>query len=224
MSESVKLRHVVSLAGVVREQSSDPSDATARAGLEVNRLAGAQVEILVDEAPQAFQTKMKAVQSDPAWATRGKRIDRATSQSDGVFFFLDLPPGEAGETYRLRVSMPHRGSRYGIVETDPIAVQPNLVGEQVQVAQVDVELPVTQIVGSVTDQNGQVVPRARVRLRGDARSVESGEDGSYRLRHLLAGKPTLEASSAGFETALQRVELVAGQTLELDIVLQPAQN
>ena len=219
MSEPIKFRHVVSLAGVVREQPIGNNGNDKQAGVEIGRLAEALVQIIVDEAPQAFQTRIKALKADPAWASGNKRIDRAISQADGVFFFVDLPAGEAGETYRLRISMPQRATRYGTVETEAVAVNPNEPGEPVQVTQMDVTLPVTQISGTVSKQNGDAIPGAKVHLRGATRFVETQGDGGYRLSHLLAGKPLLEVTAAKFETFQQRVALTAGQTLEIDVHL-----
>lgn len=225
MIEPVRLRHVVSLAGVVREQ---PLDASASGNnhthtrMEIGRLSGALVEILVERAPQAFQRKIAALKTDPMWATRGRRIDRTTSQTDGVFYFVDLPPGESGETYTLRVSMPHRATRFGVIETAPVKVEANVPGDRVQVTQVDVVLPVTRIVGKVTDQAGEPLVRANVRLVGTSRVAKSGEDGRYHLSYLLAGRPTIEASLAGYQILQQPVELQAGRTLELDLALQRA--
>jgi hypothetical protein len=96
---------VVSIAGAVQDRATR------------TRIGGARVEIT--EGPPAFQAMLAAQAADPAWQHRQERPDRTVSQSDGIFIFVDLPSGP----YRLRVSAPEMGSRYGAVEVGPIEVQ-----------------------------------------------------------------------------------------------------
>lgn len=227
MNEPLTIRHVVSLAGIVHEplapENADAPDKESKKP-EPKRVSGALVEILVNEAPRAFQSLFEARKADPAWQREDKRIDRTHSRRDGAFFFADLPPGEPGETYRLRVSTPQMGTRYGTVETAPVTVQQNPAGSTVQVAWVDVELPVTEIRGTVVDSNDAAVVRARVHLFGDNHFVRTEENGHFRLARLLAGDSTLEVLADKFETFRQKVGLRPGQVLDIDVRLQPKSN
>jgi hypothetical protein len=305
MTEWVNIRHAVSVAGVVRAVQTNPDRPDESEEEKTNkemrrRIAGALVEIVVEEAPRAFQRmvllmlnayytnsfridlngfaaeldagqlspalraafsvqgKMLTPQArvlvkrprgrwtiaddgktyliwhveqslnvyfhprkvDPAWQRRHPRIDHTWSHSDGIFLFLDLPSGEAGESYRLRVSTPRHGARYGTIETGPVIVPGRPADVPAPPAQVDVELPATRIHGIVTDNVSEPFGGARVRLRGDTTIVRSRADGSYELNP-LAGKPTLEISATGFETFAQAIELVAGQDQEINVQLQP---
>ncbi len=151
-----------------------------------------------------------------------QRIDQTWSAADGIFFFVNLPAG----AYSLRTSVPEMGTRYGIVETEPThPVQvwpPPDVGQPAQVAQVVLALPPTRLFGTVTRQdNTQPVAGARVRLRGDTAFVKTDYAGKYDLRRLVAGRPTVEATAAGFRTgALQIDDLKAGQDREANLTLE----
>jgi hypothetical protein len=155
-----------------------------------------------------------------AWQRRHPRIDYTRSHSDGIFLFVDLPPCGPGESYRLRVSTPSLGARYGAIETGAIIVAVRPADVPAPPAQADVELPATRIHGIVTDNAIEPIAGARVRLQGDTTIVRTRADGSYEL-HPLAGKPTLEIAAAGFETFAQAVELAAGQSQEINVQLQP---
>lgn len=204
MDTGIRIRHVVSIAGAVRDKAT------------LLRVGGARVEIL--EGPPAFRALLEAQAADPAWSHRPDRPDRVFSQSDGIFCFVDLPPGP----YRLRVSAPEMGSRYGAVEIGPFAVQAAPEGGPFPVARADVDLPPTQIHGAVTAAaTGNPVPAARVRLLGDTTVVKTDDDGAYDLRRQIAGKPTLQVTASHFQPVTRRVELAAGQDRVEDFALQP---
>ena len=82
------------------------------------------------------------------------------------------------------------------------------------------------ITGLVRDSSGAAVPGATVRiLREDnGASVEavSNEQGSYSTSPLVPGRYRLEAILDGFETAVRRIALEAGQTAAIDVTLNPA--
>jgi hypothetical protein len=217
MSEGIKIRRVVSIAGVVRAlRAIDPIDhATWREG----RIPEALVEITA--GPPAFETMVATLAANPGWDRQRQRIDRVWSQADGVFYFLDLPPGD----YRLRLSAPSWGSRYGSAESDPITVLPAPVGERVQMRWVEVALPVTSVQGIVTHaETGDPIPGVSVRLRGDATGVRTREDGSYELLRLVQGRPLVEASAPQFRIATRRVELAPGQARTVNFRLVPRQT
>lgn len=216
MNDRITIRHVVAIAGVVRAvRTTDQIDHTTwREG----RIPDALVEIIV--GPLAFETAVATLAANPAWERQPQRLDRAWSQADGVFFFQDLPPGD----YRLRVSAPAWGTRYGSTETEPITVPPAPVGERVRMQWVEVMLPATRVQGVVTDwDTGDPIPGARVRLRGDTTVVLTKEDGSYELSRLVQGKPLVEASALNFKVATQRVELAPGQMRIVNFRLEPSQ-
>ena len=132
MSNGFVIRHVVSIAGCVRERPSTGIPLSHREN--ERRLAGAIIEIIA--GPPAFETLRAAWALDPV--QRNARPDRTSSQADGIYFFTDLPPG----AYRLRVSAPEHGSRFGIFEADGIDVPPAAeFGHAVTVMHVNVDLP-----------------------------------------------------------------------------------
>jgi hypothetical protein len=204
MSAGIRIRHVVSIAGAVQDRASQ------------KRLGGALVQIT--GGPPAFQTMLAAQAADPAWQRRRQRLDQALSQADGIFTFLDLPPGP----YRLRISAPEHGSRYGIVEMGPVQVQPAPDSGPVPVVEVTAALPPTRIHGTVTEAaSGNPLPGAAVRLLGDTAVVKTGDDGTYELSQQIAGRPALQVTAARFQPATRRIELVAGQERVEDFALQP---
>ena len=101
MSSSVQIRHAVSIAGKV----TDVLKATDKRGRPI---AGAELELL--DGPEEFQTTVKIRNSDPLWQQRKERLNHTVSRADGLFYFLDLPPGGP---YRIQVTVPHLFTRYG---------------------------------------------------------------------------------------------------------------
>lgn len=82
-----------------------------------------------------------------------------------------------------------------------------------------------QIAGAVTDQNGALVPGANITAKnektGEQRTATTSSDGSYSISSLKPSSYTLTVTSAGLATTATNVQLVVGQTLKLDLVLQP---
>ncbi|MBV9301455.1 MAG: carboxypeptidase regulatory-like domain-containing protein [Acidobacteriaceae bacterium] len=84
----------------------------------------------------------------------------------------------------------------------------------------------TGIAGTVTDKSGAVFPGAIVTLENNAgvkqRSV-SNDHGEYSVLGLSAGAYRLVVSSPGFKDfQAENVTVTAGQTMRLDVVLEPA--
>ncbi|MBK7392013.1 MAG: TonB-dependent receptor [Chloracidobacterium sp.] len=81
-----------------------------------------------------------------------------------------------------------------------------------------------RIAGNVTDANGAVVPGATVTvtndLTGEARTVSVKGDGSFMIVALKPAKYSIAASGGTFDTTRKSVEVLVGQELNLDIVLQ----
>ena len=216
MSAGFVIRHVVSLAGCVREAASADFPPTPRE--DERRLAGVLIEII--DGPPAFAARVAAWQLDPH--TGRARPDRAVSQMDGIYFFAGLPPG----AYRLRVSAPAFGSRLGVVETAVIDVPsppPRIPTAPVRPVRVDVALPATRLRGVITRADtGASVPGGLVRVRGDPQMTRTDDAGRYELRRLVRGKTTVEVSAPAFAVAQATVTLVAGEGAVLNVQLDPA--
>ena len=80
------------------------------------------------------------------------------------------------------------------------------------------------IKGSVTDQNGSVLPNATVQIidlaKGTKRAVETNETGDYQISLIQAGAYDLEISAKGFENAtIKNLQLSVGQIAVRDIHL-----
>src|SRR5882757_1601434 len=83
------------------------------------------------------------------------------------------------------------------------------------------------ISGLVQDASGAAIPGTTVRVvNEDARvaavEVISNEQGRYRATALVPGAYRLEVALDGFETAVRRIVLEAGQTAAIDVTLTPA--
>jgi hypothetical protein len=203
-TEPIRFRHTASIAGLVSD------------GANTARLAGALVEIV--DGPPAYRARLAAIAADPEWRRRAGRPDRAYSQHDGIFVLVDLPPGD----YRLRVSVPDEGSRYGVVEAGPFAVPPVPDAGPYTAVRADVAVPPTRIHGTITRAaDGAALPAARVRLLGDTAVVRAGDDGTYELTRQVAGKPTIQVTAARFKTLVRQIQLAPGQDRSEDFALQP---
>ena len=211
MSAAIVIRHVVSLAGCVRESPSAFPPSVARDA--ERRLAGVLVQIVA--GPPAFETLRAASALNPQ---RQRQADCTHTQADGIYFFVDLPPG----AYHLRISAPEYGSRFGAVEIGPVDVtSPQGTGE-LHAVRADVYLPSTRVRGVVTrTDTGDPVARALVRIRGDPQAVRSDDAGRYELRRLVQGRSTIEISAPDLATARRTVTLAAGDEQVVDIQLDP---
>ena len=82
------------------------------------------------------------------------------------------------------------------------------------------------IAGVVKDSTGGTIPGALVKVvnegTGVSVDVTTNLDGSYRFEALTAGAYRVETSLDGFETAVRRIVLDAGQTATNDVTLSPA--
>ncbi len=85
------------------------------------------------------------------------------------------------------------------------------------------QLETAQIVGTITDQSGAVVPKAKVTITsvgsGAERTTATDDTGGYIVTNLLPGlyKVTVEAS--GFAKTERRVQVTVGSRVALDITL-----
>ena len=78
--------------------------------------------------------------------------------------------------------------------------------------------------GRVTDSSGAVVPGAKVAViaRGEQRSAETDQTGSYTLNGIPAGTHLVRITATGFATFRARVEIAARRTVTLDAGMQIA--
>jgi hypothetical protein len=209
----IETHHAVAAAGRVL-------DAATR-----KPMPGCRVEII--GGPPAYDRLLALLAQDPAWAARRNRLDRAITRTDGVFVFLDLPPGE----YRLRI-VPIVGGQSGLASGfKPEQEAPVTVFDErdpagrLRLEPIDVELTPTRIQGRVTRaEDGEPIAGARVRLVGGYRALNTDSEGRYALTRLAARQPTVEASAPGFITA--RVEHVAitpgsDHTVDLELAAAP---
>lgn len=127
------------------------------------------------------------------------------TDSDGLWQFDGLPPGEYGLTLAR--------SSYGTLTTATAMS----VGGRVDLG----TLPLLKSLGPsttgtvrgvVTDAVTQA-PRAGVRVEASGLTTVTGSDGSYQLSNVPAGQVTVTASLDGYATASGRAALVAGGVL-----------
>jgi len=79
------------------------------------------------------------------------------------------------------------------------------------------------ITGRVTDDHDLPLPGVTIAIEGQAtRSVLSTVDGRYRALNLSTGTLKLTAVMPGFVTIEETVDLVSGETVEIDFKMQPA--
>src|SRR5262245_39434388 len=80
------------------------------------------------------------------------------------------------------------------------------------------------IEGTVTDQNGAVVPKATVTIKnlatGSERSDVTTEAGYFRISSLPAAAFTVTVSASGFKTSIHNISLEVAQIKSLNIGLQ----
>lgn len=202
----VRIRHTVAIAGKVVD------------GVSKAPLVHALVQIVVATSPPAFQALVRGCEADPTWARRMVRIDRTVTGNDGLFYFLDLPPGN----YELSVTAPQLGTRYGLATTSALSVAAQPLEQPVMVAWTEIALPPTQIHGVVTHIGaGEPIIGANVHICGDTQVMQTMSDGTYRLSGLRKGHPMVEVLAAHFAPVRRQVELEAGQDQQVDIQLTP---
>ncbi len=213
----LELRHAVAMAGRV-------SDATTG-----KPLAGALVEIAA--GPPEFEQRRAILAQDPGWAGRRERPDRTHARPDGIFVFLNLPPGG----YRLQVSyrpqmeglppvaLPPAGSGgYASGEVAATVFDARDAAGRVRVDALEVKLAPTRLRGRVTRRSdGEPIAAAKVRLRRDYRTLTTDVDGRYEFTRLVATRLTVEASAPGFVAATSDpVAITPGGDHTVDFALE----
>jgi Carboxypeptidase regulatory-like domain len=82
-----------------------------------------------------------------------------------------------------------------------------------------------RLAGTVTDQNGGLVPGASIVVKndrtGEERTVMSTSDGTYLVSSLRPSTYTVTATAQGLTTAASNVRVLVGQELKLNLTLLP---
>lgn len=103
-----------------------------------------------------------------------------------------------------------------------IALVTLLLTQTVVTAQTDTG----RIVGTVTDQNGGLVPGATVSVKnnrtGDERTVVTSADGLFSVPALKASDYTVTVTAPNLSATLQNVQVLVGQEVSLPVSLQPS--
>jgi hypothetical protein len=109
----------------------------------------------------------------------------------------------------------------GAASQNILARKKELPALQIQGASVQAQT-LAGISGRITDRSGAIVAGATVTLRdaaGKTRQTTAGADGSFHLTQLPAGQYELTATSAGFKTSKQSIELKPSELATLQPVL-----
>lgn len=191
-------------------------------------LPGARVEITSGPPEFTSWLALRARQFGERWAALAKRPDRAHTAADGIFYFLDLPPGD----YTLTASLPGGGSRYG-----QATVQARLARNQgqdtVTMERVTLAVPTTSIKGNVFTPGAgkppgnpppnKPIPMAEIRVQGSGEQVWSDAQGNYALSGLETGTRIVVVSLQGYQNKTQTVTLSKpGAVVTLDFHMQPS--
>lgn len=209
METGIRFRHVVSLAGVVRDTSTH------------DRIAGALVQIV--NGPPAFEVLRTARATDKAaWDRHRERLDRVYTRQDGSFYFTDLPPG----AYRLDVSVPALMNCYEEVKGRLFNVQEAAQGKA-RVTQADIEVPSTRVRGTVVNAaTKEPVAGARLRLLSSGGvaqtgAARTGANGAYDLGLQTPGQRMLEVTAPGYQQQTCELTLERGRECDPSLVLLP---
>ncbi|HBE16263.1 MAG TPA: hypothetical protein DEG17_25055 [Cyanobacteria bacterium UBA11149] len=206
MSQWLKLEakvHQVAIAGQVRDgETSGPIH---------------QARVKIVDMPDSLKTKLalKAKQYGVNWENLPQRLDQTYSAVDGFFHFIDLPEGE----YKLAVSLPGSGTRYGEAET---TVNISSDGDKIKLAAADISLPPTAIKGKVINNDNTAVVMAKIQVVGSGEYTFSNGEGQYLLIGLETSsqKRTVQVSARGYRLSSQHVQLNRGETKIIDFQLQ----
>ena len=84
------------------------------------------------------------------------------------------------------------------------------------------------VVGTVKDATGAVVPNATVTLKsvdtGDIRTVVTGSSGDFRFSLLKPGDFTISATATGLKSNMQKFSVLVGQAATMDITMNVAET
>ena len=182
-----RITHAASIAGHVSDGSSP--------------LAG--VEVVITDGPTAWKSRLAALLQGRPIA----RPDRALSDLNGFFGWIDLPAG----IYQLKASL--AGSRYAA------ATASATVGATL--ATVDLALAPTALTGTVSaNVPGGPLAMARVRFVDSGESTYTSAGGTFTIAPVEAGtNRSVEVSAQRYVTATMQVTLQQGQSTTSAITL-----
>jgi hypothetical protein len=190
-------RHRVGIAGHVKDAFS-------------GRLLGG-AKLVISDMPQAFRQRLRRLELQ--WVPVKQRVnvsaDTFFARDDGLFYLLDLPPGD----YKLSASHPASGKRFGMAE---VSVSVVYDGEgNFKPSWVEILLPPTGLQGTIAC--GKIaMANVSVCVRGSAESAYSDTLGRYVLTGIEPGPRTVLIKGQGLQPALQAVDLIPGQILTKD--------
>ena len=198
------VRHRVAIAGRVTDAQ------TGRA------IGGARVEITAAPGIFADWLAIRKIQYGAHWVAMAERPDRTRTAADGHFHFLDLPDGQ----YTLTASLPSAVSRYGKAESRAMLSRDG--DGTITTAAADIALPPTTLKGEITDQAGDRVALAEVRVQGSGERAFSDAQGRYVLAGLEIGQRTVLVLAQGYQPVSQTLVIgPAGTVQALNVVLIP---
>lgn len=135
--------------------------------------------------------------------------EQTTSDAEGFYAFLNLPPGTA---VTLEVSAPKLGTRYGTASAANVTVAVDNRGVPVFDAKANIDLPPTTLTGRVKRaDNNQPIEGAQVRIKGSSFAARTDSSGDFVLNAVQAGTPTVEISALGFKTDMRVVTMHRGE-------------
>jgi len=78
------------------------------------------------------------------------------------------------------------------------------------------------VTGTVTGENATPLPQARIRIAGTDPTVLSSKDGQFQLGSVTPGHLVLEVRLLGYVAVLRALDVGAGETLRVNVVLASA--
>lgn len=228
MSEWMRLqstRHQVAIVGSVRD---------AQTGQVIS---GAEVNLRQGPAEFGRWLNLKAIQHGDSLRRQGfvalnstlsLVLDRTgmhlvtQTLRDGYFYFIDLPSG----VYRLSVSLPNAGTRYGTREIENLTVTER--DGNIQRAIVDVTLPPTGIKGRIVSSDAHPIGMAKLQIEGSNLIAFSDRNGDFLVTGLevwqspsqpAVPRPVVTVSAQGYQSATSGVWLTLGEVNPLAITL-----
>lgn len=158
--------------------------------------------------------------------TEGRLCVRMYQRQDATVLTEDCPVGL--RLIRKRVATlagAALSALLGLVSVGHGQKPPDISSSNVTITKVDSEKG--EISGVVVDPNGAVIPGVQVELRDKkrkVRTVEANSDGVFTIGRIQPGKPYhLIVKFSGFKkTRVENLEVIAGQRITLDVLLEPA--